>query len=168
MSPPHGAGDEAPAPPAWERRADAVLGVAASVILFCMMMLTFVDVVMRYVFNRPLRGGFEVTELMLLVLIFAGLPLVSRADEHVTMDLIDRMLWSRGRAFLQRLVHLVCALAFFGLTWLIWLKAGSVAGYGDTTDVMRIAVAPFVYFMAAMIGLSGLIHLYKLFARAPG
>ena len=59
---------------AWERRADAALGIAASAILFCMMTLTFVDVVLRYVFNRPLRGGFEVTELMLLVLIFAGLP----------------------------------------------------------------------------------------------
>jgi len=168
VSPQHGAGDEAPAPPAWERRADAALGIAASAILFCMMLLTFVDVVLRYVFNRPLRGGFEVTELMLLVLIFAGLPLVSRADEHVTMDLIDRMLGPKVRAALFRLVHLVCAVVFFGLTWLIWLKAGKVAGYGDTTDVLRIAVGPFVYFMAAMIGLSGLIHLFKSFSRAPG
>jgi TRAP-type C4-dicarboxylate transport system permease small subunit len=73
-----------------ERRADAVLGVAASAILFSMMLLTFVDVVARYLFNFPLRGGFEVTELMLLVLIFAGLPLVSHADEHVTMDFPHR------------------------------------------------------------------------------
>jgi TRAP-type C4-dicarboxylate transport system permease small subunit len=71
---------------AWERRADAVLGIAASAILFAMMTLTFVDVVARYVFNRPISGAFEVTELLLLVLIFAGLPLVSHADEHVTME----------------------------------------------------------------------------------
>ena len=73
----------------WESRFDAALGIAASVILFLMMLLTFVDVVARYLFNWPLRGGFELTELMLLVLIFAGLPLVSHADEHVTMDFID-------------------------------------------------------------------------------
>ena len=42
---------------AWERRADAVLGIAASAILMAMMCLTFVDVVARYVFNRPIRGG---------------------------------------------------------------------------------------------------------------
>jgi TRAP-type C4-dicarboxylate transport system permease small subunit len=41
----------------WERRADAVLGIAASVILLAMMCLTFVDVVARYVFNRPIRGA---------------------------------------------------------------------------------------------------------------
>ena len=150
----------------WERRVDAVLGIAASLILFLMMLLTFVDVVARYLFNFPLRGGFEVTELMLLVLIFAGLPLVSHADEHVTMDFIDRMLPEPGRRFLVRLVHAVCAAVMFFLTWQVWIKAGRIAGYGDTTDVLKIAVGPFVYFMAAMILLTGLVHLYKMFA--PG
>jgi TRAP-type C4-dicarboxylate transport system permease small subunit len=49
----------------WERRVETVLGVAASVILLGMMLLTVVDVVARYGFNRPLRDAFEVTELML-------------------------------------------------------------------------------------------------------
>jgi TRAP-type C4-dicarboxylate transport system permease small subunit len=150
----------------WERRADAVLGIAASLILFLMMLLTFVDVVARYLFNFPLRGGFEITELMLLVLIFAGLPLVSHADEHVTMDFIDRMLPEAGRRFLVRLVHAVCAAVMFFLTWQVWIKAGKIAGYGDTTDVLKITVGPFVYFMAAMILLTGLVHVYKMFV--PG
>jgi TRAP-type C4-dicarboxylate transport system permease small subunit len=150
----------------WERRADAVLGIAASLILFLMMMLTFVDVVARYLFNFPLRGGFEVTELMLLVLIFAGLPLVSHADEHVTMDFIDRVLPEGARQLLVRAVHAICAAVMFFLTWQVWIKAGRIAGYGDTTDVLRIAVGPFVYFMALMILLTGLVHLYKMFS--PG
>src|SRR5678815_2221478 len=131
----------------WERPFDAVLGIASSVILLCMMLLTFVDVVARYLFNFPLRGGFEVTELMLLVLIFAGLPLVSHADEHVTMDFIDHMVGPRGRALVVRLSHFICAAIFLGLSWLIWLKAGKISAYGDTTDVLRIAIGPFVYFM---------------------
>jgi len=151
----------------WERRADAALGIAASAILFCMMTLTFVDVVLRYVFNRPLRGGFEVTELMLLVLIFAGLPLVTHANEHVTMDLIDRWLSARARDALSRVMEALGAALMFALTWFMWIKAQRIAGYGDTTDVLRIAVGPFVYFMVAMILLSGLIHLYRAFAASP-
>ena len=150
----------------WERRVEAVLGVAASAILFCMMLLTFVDVVARYLFNFPLRGGFEITELMLLVLIFAGLPLVSHADEHVTMDFIDRMLPPRAGMVLVRAVHAICAAVLFFLTWQVWIKAGTIAGYGDTTDVLKIPVGPFVYFMVAMIFLTGLVHLYKVFV--PG
>ena len=129
-----------------------------------MMLLTFVDVVLRYIFNRPLRGGFEITELLLLVLIFGGLPLVSHADEHVTMDLIDRLL-GRGRELWQRVIQAVSAAVMFLLAWLVWLKADRISSYGDATDVLRIVYGPFVYFMAVMIGLAGAIHLYKAFER---
>ena len=126
-----------------------------------MMLLTVVDVVGRYVFNRPLRGAFELTELMLVVLIFAGLPLVSYADEHVTMDFIDRLLSPRGQVVLRRAMQAISAILMFFLAWLVWLKADRIWAYRDATDVLRIAYGPFVYFMAIMIGLAGLIHLYK-------
>ncbi len=129
-----------------------------------MMTLTFVDVVARYVFNRPLRGAFEVTELLLLVLIFGGLPLVSHADEHVTMDFIDKLL-GRGRDLWQRAVQVLCAAIMFLLTWLVWIKANRISAYGDATDVLRILYGPFVYFMALMIALAGLIHLVQGVSR---
>ena len=150
----------------WERQADAVLGIAASFLLFGMMALTFFDVVGRYLLNRPIRGAFEVTELALLVLIFAGLPLVSHADEHVTMDFIDRILPERARDLWIRAMHAVCAAIMFFIAWQTWIKAGKIAGYGDTTDVLRIAVGPFVYFMTAMIALTGGVHVFKIFS--PG
>jgi TRAP-type C4-dicarboxylate transport system permease small subunit len=150
----------------WEKRVDAVLGIAASALLLVMMALTFIDVVARYLFNRPIRGAFEVTELILLVLIFAGLPLVSHGDEHVTMDFIDRMLPPRAVRALIRIVHALVAALFFFLTWQMFVKAGRIAAYGDTTDVLRIAIAPFVYFMVAMILLTALVHVFKVFV--PG
>src|SRR5258706_9091989 len=131
-----------------------------------MMVLTFFDVVGRYLLNKPIRGAFEITELGLVVLIFAGLPLVSHADEHVTMDFIDRMLPPRGALLVVRAVHALCAAVMFFLTWQVWIKAQRISGYGDTTDVIKIPVGPFVYFMAAMILLTGLVHLYKVFV--PG
>jgi TRAP-type C4-dicarboxylate transport system permease small subunit len=150
----------------WERQADAVLGIAASFLLFGMMALTFFDVVGRYLLNRPIRGAFEITELALLVLIFAGLPLVSHADEHVTMDFIDRVLPERARDIWIRAMHAICAAIMFFIAWQTWIKAGKIAGYGDTTDVLRIAVGPFVYFMTAMIALTGGVHVFKIFS--PG
>jgi TRAP-type transport system small permease protein len=149
----------------WERRAEALLGVAASAILLSMTLLTFVDVVARYMFNRPLRGAFEVTELLLLVLIFAGLPLVSYAREHAVMDFIDHILPASAQGGLVRAVEVLCAATMFLLTWLVWLKADRIWAYRDATDVLRIVYGPFVYFMAVMIGLAGVIHLYRAVAR---
>ncbi|HEX9329379.1 MAG TPA: TRAP transporter small permease [Reyranella sp.] len=149
----------------WKRHADALLGVAASAILLAMMFLTVVDVVARYLFSRPIRGAFEVTELMLLVLIFAGLPLVSFSDEHAVMDFIDRLLGPRRQRRLERLVQVVSALFMFLLTWLVWRKADRIWAYRDATDVLRVLYGPFVYFMALTLALAGLIHLYKVVER---
>src|SRR5262245_2137091 len=141
---------------------DRLLGAAAAILLFGLMALTAADVVGRYIFNWPLRGAFEVTELLLLALIFAGLPLASRADEHVTLDFIDMALGKRGRLLLRRLVDLVCGLLILALAWRVWIKAGKIAGYGDTTEVLRLPVGPFVYFMAIMVALTGIVHLAKV------
>ena len=146
---------------------DRALGAAAAVLLLGLMMITTADVIGRYIFNRPLRGAFEITELLLLTLVFAGLPLVSRADEHVTLDFIDNLLGKRGRRLLRRVVDLACGLIILGLAWRVWIKAGKIAGYGDTTDVLRIPVGPFVYFMALMVLVTAVVHLVKVVLPAP-
>jgi TRAP-type C4-dicarboxylate transport system permease small subunit len=146
---------------------DRVLGAAAAVLLFGLMTLTTADVIGRYIFNSPLRGAFEITELLLLTLIFAGLPLASRADEHVALDFIDMILTPGGRLFVRRLVDLICGLLILGLAWRVWIKAGKIAGYGDTTEVLRLPVAPFVYFMAVMVAITGIVHLVKVIFPPP-
>jgi TRAP-type C4-dicarboxylate transport system permease small subunit len=146
---------------------DRVLGAAAAILLFGLMALTTADVIGRYFFNWPLRGAFEVTELLLLTLIFAGLPLASRAGEHVTLDFIDMTLGAKGRSLLRRAVDLVCGIIILALAWRVWVKAGTIAGYGDTTDVLRLPVGPFVYFMTAMVAVTGVVHLARVIFPAP-
>jgi TRAP-type C4-dicarboxylate transport system permease small subunit len=146
-------------------RADALLGIGAAAILLAMMLLTVVDVIARYVFSRPVRGAFEVTELMLVVLIFAGLPLVSFSEEHAVMDFIDRVTGVRGQRVLRRAVEAVSAAFMFLLAWLTWLRADRIWAYRDATDVLRILWGPFVYFMAVTLAFAGVIHLYKVVER---
>jgi TRAP-type C4-dicarboxylate transport system permease small subunit len=147
---------------------DRVLGAAAAILLFGMMALTTADVVSRYFLNWPLRGAFEVTELLLLTLVFAGLPLASRAGEHVTLDFVDALLGARAQSLLRRTVEFACGVIILGLAWRVWIKAGKIASYGDTTDVLRLPVAPFVYFMTIMVAVTGVVHLAKvIFPPAP-
>jgi TRAP-type transport system small permease protein len=148
---------------------DRVLGLIAAMILIALMLLTTVDVVSRKLgdvfggkYFGSLRGSFELTELALLVLIFAGLPLTSRRGEHVTLDFIDKALGRRGANVWRRVVEFFVGLVFAGLTWQVWIKAGKVSANGDVTDVLRLVVGPFVYLMCAMVAITSLIH----FARA--
>jgi TRAP-type C4-dicarboxylate transport system permease small subunit len=147
--------------------ADLGLGVIASAVLFAIMLLTFVDVVMRYVFNDSIRGAFEITELAMVVLIFAGLPLVSRHDQHVTVDFVDRWFAPWFRRALHVVVHLVCCAAMAGMAWLLYRKAGRVVGDGDVTAALQVELWPFVYLMCALAVATAFIHLVKAFSRPP-
>ena len=87
--------------------------------------------------------------------------------EHVTLDFIDPLLGRRGSALLARAVDLVCGALILGLAWRVWVKAGKIAGYGDTTDVLRLPVAPFVYFMTLMVAVTGIVHLARAVFPPP-
>jgi TRAP-type C4-dicarboxylate transport system permease small subunit len=144
---------------------EPLLGAIAGVLLFGMMTLTFIDVLLRYLFNAPLQGSFEITELMLVVLIFAALPLVSRREEHVVMDFLDRFLPLRIYRALRAFEHIVSAAVMIGMGCLMWQKASKLAAYGDTSAVLRIELAPFVYAIALLIFITALIHLGLVFSH---
>ena len=86
-----------------------VLGVLAAAILFAMMLLTAVDVLGRYLFNRPVNGGFEVTEIMLATLIYCGLPLVSARREHIVIDTFDPFFSRAFKRALDVIAEILCA-----------------------------------------------------------
>ena len=54
-----------------------------------MMLLTVADVVLRAVSNLPIRGTFEIIELLLACSFFLALPAVFLRDEHLLVDIVD-------------------------------------------------------------------------------
>ena len=141
----------------WLRRG---LGGLASALLFFMMALTFVDVVGRYLFNTPVYGGFEMTEVALATLIFAGLPLVTARDEHVTVDLFDRLIPAAVRHWRDAVIAALCGVLLFILSYHVWQKAGDSVRYGDITAILEIPLGPMVYFMSVMLAATGLVYLW--------
>jgi len=139
------------------------LGVTSAVVLFAMMLVTAVDVAGRYLFNKPIAGGFELTEILLAALIYCGLPLVSSRREHIVIDTFDPMFSRAVKRGLDMVAEVVCAVALAGVGWLIFLRANRVAEYGDTTSVLKLPLAPVVYLMAVMITVAALIHLLLIF-----
>ena len=145
------------------RTLDRVLVTTAAVSLFALMAFTFADVVLRYVFARPVRGGLEVVELLMVAMIFSGLPLVSRRDEQVTIDTVETHFPDAIRAGLRRVMHMVAAAGLAGAAWLMVRKAATLAEFGDRTQLLGVPIAPFVYFMAVLLAVTALVHFAKAF-----
>ncbi|WP_293752128.1 TRAP transporter small permease [Limnohabitans sp. Rim8] len=139
------------------------LGYLAAAVLFLMMIVTAVDVVGRYFFNKPLAGGFEITEIGLALLIYCALPLVSARREHIVIDTFDVFMSPGVKTFLNRLSDVVCFVALSGVGYILFRRAVRVAEYGDTTNVLLLPLAPVVYTMSGMIVVAGLMHLVLIF-----
>lgn len=140
------------------------LGTTAGLALLAMMLLAFVDVSTRKL-NLPIAGGVELTELLMVVLVFSGLPLVSMRGEHVTFDLVDPFLPEAVRGVLIQVMQLVAGVVFMVLSWLMWGRANRLLEDGLTTAQLKIGVAPFAFVMCIMLAVTGVIHLALALSR---
>lgn len=138
-------------------------GVIAALALFAIMVLTFVDVGGRKLFDSSLPGALEVTELLMVAVIFSGLPLVSMQGEHVVFDSLDPLLPAWLRRLQQVLVDGLCLAALIGLSWLMWVKAGQMGEFGDITAQLKLPLSPFVYLMSALCSVTALVHGFFIF-----
>jgi TRAP-type C4-dicarboxylate transport system permease small subunit len=138
---------------------DLLCGLLAGVALFAIMALTFFDVIGRKLLANSIPGSLELTELLMVVVIFAGLPLVSRRGEHVEFDSLDPYLPGWVRRAQQVIVQLVCAAVLLGLAWRMAIMGMQFGANGEITAQLYIPKAPFIYGMAVLCGITGLVHL---------
>jgi len=85
-----------------------------SSMLAAMTLLTFVQVVLRYVFNVGLTWAFEATTVCFALMIFTGLAYGVRVGAHIGVDALARRLPPGGQRVVAMLVVLVC-LGYAGL-----------------------------------------------------
>lgn len=149
------------------RRADRVLQGIAGVGLLAMMAVTCVDVVGRYFVGRPIPGAFEITELLLVAVIFCGLPLASSDAAQVEVDLLAGRLPPRLWSALGRVGHGACAAAFAGVAWVASAKALRMSDDAEVTPTLGIALAPFAWLVVAMVAVAAVIELARALRPGP-
>ncbi len=133
-------------------------GLLAALALFGIMVLTFVDVGGRKFLNHSVPGGLEITEMLMVIVIFGALPLVSWRSEHVVFDSIDRWVPLRLQALQARIVHAVCAGLFLLMAWLLTQRAARFTEYGEVTVHLQLPMGPVALVMAVLLALTALVH----------
>jgi len=125
-----------------------VLGGIGGILLMAMMGLTVCDVIGRYLFNAPIKGASELTELLLCAIIFLGLCAVSLAQEHVVVDLLTDKMPARFQPVRKAMTGLLSGAILIIIAWRIWVYAGQIGGYGGVTTNLGIPIVPLGYFCA--------------------
>jgi TRAP-type transport system small permease protein len=146
---------------------ETVCGLLSGAALFAIMALTFFDVGGRKILSQSIPGSLELTELLMVVVIFGALPLVSLRGEHVVFDSLDSVLPSAMRRAQGILMHALIGAALIALGYLMFKTGQQFAINGDNTAQLKIDKAPFIYGMGVLSAITGLVHLGLIFFPAP-
>jgi TRAP-type C4-dicarboxylate transport system permease small subunit len=111
--------------------------------------VTFCDVILRYVFNRPLTFTVELTQMCMAVIVFFGVGLVTHENAHVSVDFVTLRLSVRVQAFLGVLTNLLALGYLVLLVWRIWARAEVAYSSGDVTPILAFPLWPVAVLIAA-------------------
>ena len=146
-----------------EKACGAIGGLA----LFAIMVLTFFDVGGRKFLSQSITGSLEMTEMLMVVVIFSTLPLVSLGEEHVAFGSLDSV-WPKWFKRVQRfLVQLICGGALLWVGYLMWVAGVENAASGEVSAQLEIPRAPFLYAMGVFCALAGAVHVALSFTPLP-
>lgn len=137
------------------------LSTFAALVLAAVMMVSVVDVVGRYVFNRPLPGSSEITEILMAILIYAGLPLVSLRRAHIAVDLLDSLTPPAIARIRDVIVNLLSVFVLAIVAWRLWAYADQIRSSKDITEYLKLPLAPFAYAMSVLAALAAAVEVYR-------
>ena len=149
-------------PVGWLFRA---LSIAAGVMVAIMMCVTTIDVAGRYLFSRPLFAAFEITEVLMALLIFAGLPLATMARENISVTILSENLPEGVREIQTRVFEAICGLVCLAMAWRVWLYGERLWRTRDRTLELQIPLGLLAQVIAVLILLTGIAFLISTFRR---
>jgi TRAP-type C4-dicarboxylate transport system permease small subunit len=127
----------------------------ASAALIIMMVVTLLDVFLRYVFNHPIRGSYDLVETMLVVFVFHGMSTGFLQRRNIVIDLVDSLAHRSIVHVLVRISDLLTILTLALFAYAMLKPAMQAYAYNDLKMELQIPV--WYLWAAALLGMAGAI-----------
>ena len=122
----------------------AFLKYIALWVLALMMFLTFVDVLLRYLFNSPLLGGPELIEFMMAIVVTFSIAYTAHEKSHVGVDLLVARFSERTKKLVGCITSFFTLILFVLICWQTVLLIFEDYHSHLTSSVLYIPVYPFI------------------------
>ena len=124
------------------------LALAAGAILIGLVLLTVADVGLRYLFDAPIFGAHDITELGLILVVFGAMAYCGRSGGHVAVDVMGQWMGPRLRRRADVAVAALAAATFGVLAWRAAVSALDAAAAGEASNLLTLPYAPFYWVIA--------------------
>jgi len=151
--------------PAWLtlfNRANLALAAVSGVFLVLVLVLVFVGVITRYIFDAPIVGINEFVELASVGVVMLALPYCTSYSGHVSVDVLDHAIGAWGRFLGDLLSRALSAWVLGVLVMRAWFKALDAREFGDATNMLGLPLWPFYAFVAAGMALCVVVLIVQI------
>src|SRR5690625_5307593 len=129
-------------------------------LLFIMTIITL-DVLGRNLFNKPLKGTYEMTELGAALLVFLALAITHRKDEHITIDFVVDLLPAKVRHIINGIAELIIVAVVLLMSQHIFNNGVRMMERKTTTTDLSITVYPFLFIITITLVVFALMAIIK-------
>ena len=141
--------------------ATKVLNWIGYISLSGIVLVTCVDVIGRYCFNKPLLGGLEILELSMAVLGGFAMLYTTTQRGHISVDLFFVRFSRRTQVIIDSFGSLLGFGTWGIIAYQVYLLGIRLLKSGDSTNLLRIPLSPFQFILALGLALYSLTLLIQ-------
>lgn len=128
-------------------RTSSALNAIAACLLFVLMIAGAADVLGRYLFNAPINGTMERSQLLVGLMVFLSWGYTQVKKGHVSVEIFIVHLPGRLKSFAEILTTLMTLALFILIVWQSFVMAIETYKSGEVVFVIHWPLAPFQFFV---------------------
>jgi TRAP-type C4-dicarboxylate transport system permease small subunit len=140
-------------------RINQVIGGCGVAVIIALTLMTVADIIMRRFFSMPFSFSFEVTQLMLVLIVFCSIPYSTSRLRHVSIEVLVLTFPKKLRRRIDIVGDFFCAAVLAAICWQSIEKGFGTYNIGTMTGELEIPLYPFYFFVSfgAMVACISLI-----------
>jgi TRAP-type C4-dicarboxylate transport system permease small subunit len=139
-----------------------IAGSIGALTLACLMFLIATDVILRYIFSRPIAGSFELVEIAMMLIVFLGLSNTYVNKGHISVDLIVSGFSKKARSISDAINAFIGFAVTALMTRQMFLLAIENWNRGQVTSTLGIPLHPARFLAAFGMAMFSLVFLYDV------
>lgn len=140
----------------------SIISVAA------MMLMVTADVFMRRAFNSPIFGTFEITKVLLVIVVFCAVAYVMRFGGHVFVDSLARLYPRKMKIIMTGIAQFFSLIILALICWQSINYGIAMLRVGENLVLLRIPVSPFIFLLSFGYAIFSLVVLVQFIYTLAG
>ena len=121
-----------------------ILMFVGSIAVLFLMSLATVNVCLRFFFNAPYRGAYELAGFSGAIVIAFALGYTQKRKDHIVVDILTEKFSKPAVRVLDVISYLVLMIFFAMVAWQVWVWGMKIAKSGEVSETLKIIFHPVI------------------------